>query len=316
MKKIIRKNNAITLLALVITIVILLILTGVTIVTLTGDNGLLSKAKEAKDITDKSKEQELIDMAVLASKVEKYPDIDYDILNSSIKSSFGEEAIVDIVDNEDTGEVEYIIRLPNGNVYPIGTNKGIIDIFVPENDQSGSYAVKFKGYKLSVSSKPGLRIYFTMPEEKINSGTETIKYTVGTNSQQTININQSTIYRETINEELYYYIVPKVSVWEMSQNINYCAYNNNTQDSKEYNYSIKQYGNEILSNENLYGTAKKQEAVSFIKALLNYGGKVQIFSNKFTDNLANEGIEVDDSYITQDYLQEYAAIKEGERYRY
>ncbi len=38
-------NRGITLIALVITIIVLLILTGVTIATLTGENGLLRKGK-------------------------------------------------------------------------------------------------------------------------------------------------------------------------------------------------------------------------------------------------------------------------------
>ena len=44
-----RKNEGITLIALVITIIVLLILAGVTIATLMGDNGILTKATEAKN---------------------------------------------------------------------------------------------------------------------------------------------------------------------------------------------------------------------------------------------------------------------------
>jgi type II secretory pathway pseudopilin PulG len=44
-----RKEKGITLIALVITIIVLLILAGVTIATLTGDNGLLTKSKTAVD---------------------------------------------------------------------------------------------------------------------------------------------------------------------------------------------------------------------------------------------------------------------------
>ena len=44
-----RKNEGITLIALVITIIVLLILAGVTIAMLMGDNGILTKATEAKD---------------------------------------------------------------------------------------------------------------------------------------------------------------------------------------------------------------------------------------------------------------------------
>ena len=48
-KKDIKANKGITLIALVITIIVLLILAGVAIATLTGDNGLLQRAGEVKN---------------------------------------------------------------------------------------------------------------------------------------------------------------------------------------------------------------------------------------------------------------------------
>ena len=45
------KEKGITLIALVITIVILLILAGITITTLTGNNGILTQANNAKKAT-------------------------------------------------------------------------------------------------------------------------------------------------------------------------------------------------------------------------------------------------------------------------
>ena len=54
-----KKNNGITLIALVITIIVLLILAGVSIATLTGNNGILTKAGEAKEKTELAKEEEL-----------------------------------------------------------------------------------------------------------------------------------------------------------------------------------------------------------------------------------------------------------------
>ena len=54
-----RKNSeGITLIALVITIVILLILAGITIAALTGDNGILTRAKEAKEKTEQAQKKE------------------------------------------------------------------------------------------------------------------------------------------------------------------------------------------------------------------------------------------------------------------
>ena len=45
-----RKQKGITLIALVITIIVILILAGVTVATLTGDNGILTKAGQAKPL--------------------------------------------------------------------------------------------------------------------------------------------------------------------------------------------------------------------------------------------------------------------------
>ena len=54
-----KTNKGITLIALVITIIVLLILAGVTIATLMGDNGILTKANEAREQTEESQEEEL-----------------------------------------------------------------------------------------------------------------------------------------------------------------------------------------------------------------------------------------------------------------
>ena len=51
------KNKGITLIALVITIIILIILAGISVATLTGDNGLFSRAKQAKHETENAQEK-------------------------------------------------------------------------------------------------------------------------------------------------------------------------------------------------------------------------------------------------------------------
>ncbi len=58
-----KRNNGITLIALVITMIVLLILAGVTIATLTGDNGILTKASQASDKTQIEEEKEAIKIA-------------------------------------------------------------------------------------------------------------------------------------------------------------------------------------------------------------------------------------------------------------
>ena len=63
------RNKGITLIALVITIIILLILSSVTIATLTGENGIITKATEAKKETEKAAIEEQLRLAQLSAKI-------------------------------------------------------------------------------------------------------------------------------------------------------------------------------------------------------------------------------------------------------
>ena len=63
MKKIMKKEtNGITLIALVVTIVVLLILAGVSINMVLGQNGIVTKAQEARDKTEQAKQNDLASM--------------------------------------------------------------------------------------------------------------------------------------------------------------------------------------------------------------------------------------------------------------
>lgn len=61
-----RKEKGITLIALVVTIVVLLILAGVSISMLTGENGIVTQASKANEETTIAREQEQVDLAVVA----------------------------------------------------------------------------------------------------------------------------------------------------------------------------------------------------------------------------------------------------------
>ena len=63
-------TKGITLIALVITIIVLLILAGVSIATLTGENGILTKANEAKDKTNIANVKEMAQTDILGYQAE------------------------------------------------------------------------------------------------------------------------------------------------------------------------------------------------------------------------------------------------------
>lgn len=58
------ENSGITLIALVITIIVLLILAGVSIAMLTGDNGILTQASKSKEATEQGKVEEMVSVAI------------------------------------------------------------------------------------------------------------------------------------------------------------------------------------------------------------------------------------------------------------
>ena len=66
-----KSSNGITLIALVITIIVLLILAAVSIAMLTGENGILSKASNAKEKTEIKNAEESIKLVIAEWKIEK-----------------------------------------------------------------------------------------------------------------------------------------------------------------------------------------------------------------------------------------------------
>ena len=72
------RENGITLIALVITIIVLLLLAGVAIATLTGENGLITRAKQAKKTQIEAEIKESLILAVQDLQVEKVGDATLD----------------------------------------------------------------------------------------------------------------------------------------------------------------------------------------------------------------------------------------------
>ena len=85
MERFIKKTKGITLIALVVTIVVLLILAGVSINMVLGQNGIVTKAQEARDKTEQAKQNDLASMDQAVKEID-------DILND------GESPSVDWVE--------------------------------------------------------------------------------------------------------------------------------------------------------------------------------------------------------------------------
>ena len=94
------ESKGITLIALVITIIVLLILAGVSIAMLTGENGILTQAQEAKKATEKASIIEQVQLDILEKQTENGSgDISADELEEILKKYFSneEENLKDII---------------------------------------------------------------------------------------------------------------------------------------------------------------------------------------------------------------------------
>ncbi len=99
------KNNAkgITLIALVVTIIVLIILAGVSIAMVVGDNGIITQAQDAKEETEKADVKEKTQMDILEKQLEKEGNISkvnfVDILNQYFDDVPTEENLPDDLNN-------------------------------------------------------------------------------------------------------------------------------------------------------------------------------------------------------------------------
>ena len=89
MQKLKGNTRGITLIALVITIIVTLILAGITINALTGENGIITKATDAKEKTAKTNALEKINLAILSAMTKGNGDID----NATLREELEKEGL-------------------------------------------------------------------------------------------------------------------------------------------------------------------------------------------------------------------------------
>lgn len=125
MKKRIKQGKGITLIALVITIIILLILAGVSIAILTGQNGLLTKTDNAKTQTQEQSAKEKIQLAITGSinedknlNVENFKD-EIERLGGTVIGQTEENITVEM------DGYEAVIDIKTGKIISLESSKGV-----------------------------------------------------------------------------------------------------------------------------------------------------------------------------------------------
>ena len=150
LKKILKQKNGITLIALVITIIVLLILAGVSIATLTGQNGILTQAQNAKIETEKAGEKEAISLAYSAAKAKKAEEQDASAVTASdMNEQFGLNGTNNATA---TGNIVVKFEYENGTIrwYKVD-NKGTIEGPYASEEEVPTVATLVEMYDLAVT---------------------------------------------------------------------------------------------------------------------------------------------------------------------
>ena len=91
MKNKLRNKKGITLIALVITIIVLLILAGVSISMISSQDGILNKATGAKEAQKKATDEEAVRLAVQAAMMNENGEIEYDKIGDYLSGATGDK---------------------------------------------------------------------------------------------------------------------------------------------------------------------------------------------------------------------------------
>ena len=145
-----KEKNGITLIALVVTIVVLLIISGVSISMLTGDNGIISQASKSKEETEIGYEKEHVNMAYTSAKANKIANGDMTVVNAD---DINRELNLQKIDAIASGSNPIIIKFnKSGRSYEINQN-GIIN----NNNNSDKNMAHIYTYDLGTGYITGIK---------------------------------------------------------------------------------------------------------------------------------------------------------------
>ena len=139
--KSLKNEKAITLITLIITLIVLLILAGVSFATLTGDNGILTQATEAKEKNEETSTEEVVKLEVTSS-FDKSGKYDLALAKQNLEGNLG----ATVKENNQNNTLKVIYK---GEEFLVNQNGNVLKIEIPKDLKIGdevSYNPKEQEY--------------------------------------------------------------------------------------------------------------------------------------------------------------------------
>ena len=130
-----KKNSGITLIALVITIIIMLIIATISVTMLSGDNSLIHNAGEAKESVEVKNEKDIIKLSVTATmNNNEFGELVAEELKTELESNYSDK-----IENIDISSDSVEVTFNSGRMYLVDTDGSIIQPTDRTGIEIGSY---------------------------------------------------------------------------------------------------------------------------------------------------------------------------------
>ena len=296
-----RKEKGITLIALIITIVILLILAGIAISALSGENGLFSRAKQAKEKTIESQLKEEITMAIQEIQTEELPkgnNVTLETLAEGQLESKLKDITVELENDEINGEYkdyEYTID-SNLNVTINGAATGVRIKGNAEVQSGYVFEGNTVDIKVTASITEGTITGIEAPEgatiKTDTSATEKV-YTVNKNGAYVFKITSDSGKTKNITAKVENILAaPQITISEVTEN----SFKINVENDYP-NGAITEYKYSVEGTVKQQGTTDKNYTVTGLTPKTKYSNiKVTAYiNNESKDSNVEEITTRDDS---------------------
>ena len=150
------KQRGITLIALVVTVIVLIILAGVSIAMLVGENGIITQAQRAEEATTQAMQKEAIELAVASVQAQGTIELDKTKLETALQSQLGDTEY-DLTEN---GDGSFLLQIAERSYYIDSTG----EVITEENMIAIGSTEELKAFRDDVNSGntyEGKYIYLT-----------------------------------------------------------------------------------------------------------------------------------------------------------
>ena len=138
------KQRGITLIALVVSIIVLIILAGVSIAMLVGENGIITQAQKADELTTQAQQKEAIELAVASVQAQGTLELDRTKLETALQSQLGDTEY-DLTEN---GDGSFLLQVAERSYYIDSTG----EVITQENMIAIGFAEELKAFRDDVNS--------------------------------------------------------------------------------------------------------------------------------------------------------------------